>query len=309
MLSAPARAHKEGTFVFSLGIYEKALPRTESWVERLKMVRDLGFNFLELSVDESDERLARLDWTAAKRAKVRDACWQTGVRIHTLMLSGHRRFPLGSADPAIREKSLTMLCKAIDLASDLGVRNVQLAGYDVYYEPKTLASREYFIENLKRGVAYAAAKEVMLAIETMDDPFLNSLSKIKTIKDEIPSPWLQAYPDLGNLSACPENNVGRELELGIANIVSVHLKDTQAVTAKSKGQFRDVPFGAGVVDFAGCLRTLKRLDYSGAFTIEMWTEKAADPIQEVKQAKDFFDPLFVQAGFVQEPVAKTNVPS
>ena len=253
--------------MISLGIYEKALPRTESWVERLKMVRDLGFNFLELSVDESDERLARLDWTAAKRAKVRDACWQTGVRIHTLMLSGHRRFPLGSADPAIREKSLTMLCKAIDLASDLGVRNVQLAGYDVYYEPKTLASREYFIENLKRGVAYAAAKEVMLAIETMDDPFLNSLSKIKTIKDEIPSPWLQAYPDLGNLSAWPENNVGREL------------------------------------------RTLKRLDYSGAFTIEMWTEKAADPIQEVKQAKDFFDPLFVQAGFVQEPVAKTNVPS
>ena len=111
------------------------------------------------------------------------------------------------------------------------------------------------------------------------------------------------------MSAWPENNVGRELELGIANIVSVHLKDTQAVTVKSKGQFRDVPFGAGVVDFAGCLRTLKRLDYSGAFTIEMWTEKAADPIQEVKQAKDFFDPLFVQAGFVQEPVAKTNVPS
>ena len=104
MLTAPARAHKEGTFVISLGIYEKALPRTESWVERLKMVRDLGFNFLELSVDESVERLARLDWTAAKRAKVRDACWQTGVRIHTLMLSGHRRFPLGSADPAIMKK-------------------------------------------------------------------------------------------------------------------------------------------------------------------------------------------------------------
>lgn len=53
MLTAPARAHKEGTFVISLGIYEKALPRTESWMKRLKMVRDLGFNFLELSVDES----------------------------------------------------------------------------------------------------------------------------------------------------------------------------------------------------------------------------------------------------------------
>ncbi len=61
---------------------------------------------LELSIDESDERLARLDWTKAQRAEVRDASWQTGVRLHTLMLSGHRRYPLGSADPAIREKAL-----------------------------------------------------------------------------------------------------------------------------------------------------------------------------------------------------------
>ena len=290
----------------SLGIYEKALPKSESWQTRLQQVRDLGFNFLELSIDESDERLARLDWNSQQRAEVRDACWQTGVRIHTLMLSGHRRYPLGSANPAIRQKSLTMLEKAIDLASDLGIRNIQLAGYDVYYEPKTVTSREYFIENLKRGVAYAAEKEVMLAIETMDDPFLNSLTKIKAIKDEVRSPWLQAYPDVGNLSAWPENNVGRELELGVATIVSVHLKDTQAVTAESKGQFRDVPFGAGVVDFEGCLRTLKRLHYGGAFTIEMWTEKAADPIKEVKQAKAFFDDLFDRVGLSQEPVAATK---
>ncbi|KLI75640.1 MULTISPECIES: L-ribulose-5-phosphate 3-epimerase [Lacticaseibacillus] len=293
----------------SLGIYEKALPKTDAWLTRLRLVRDLGFNFLELSIDESDERLARLDWARDERAAVRDACWQTGVRIHTLMLSGHRRFPLGSADPAVRQKSYDMLVKAIDLASDLGIRNVQLAGYDVYYEPKTLLSREYFIENLQRGVAYAAAREVTLAIETMDDPFLNSVTKIQALKEQICSPWLQAYPDVGNLSAWPENDVGRELELGIANVVSVHLKDTQAVTADHPGQFRDVPFGDGVVDFAGCLRTLKRLHYGGAFTIEMWTEKAADPIKEVKEAKAFFDKLFNQVGLTQEPVAAANAQS
>ena len=286
----------------SLGIYEKALPMLDSWQQRLQQVHDLGFNFLELSVDESDERLARLNWTKTQREEVRDASWQTGVRLHTLMLSGHRRYPLGSADSAIREKSLEMLYKAIDLASDLGIRNIQLAGYDVYYEPKTVKSREYFIENLKSGVAYAAAKEIMLAIETMDDPFLNSLSKVKTIKDQIHSPWLQAYPDVGNLTAWPENNVGCELEKGIDNIVSVHLKDTFPVTSESKGQFRDVPFGKGTVDFEGCLRTLKRLDYGGAFTIEMWTEKADNPLIQVKKAKEFFDDLFDLVGLKQEPV-------
>ena len=57
----------------SLGIYEKALPKTDSWQQRLQQAHDLGFNLLELSIDESDERLARLDWTKAQRAEVRDA--------------------------------------------------------------------------------------------------------------------------------------------------------------------------------------------------------------------------------------------
>lgn len=286
----------------SLGIYEKALPHTDSWTERLTTVRELGFNFLELSVDESDERLARLNWTKAQRAEVRDASWATGVRIHTLMLSGHRRFPLGDENPVVRAKSLDMLYRAVDLASDLGIRNIQLAGYDVYYEPKTLESREYFIENLKRGVQYAAAKEVMLDIETMDDPFINSLQKVQDIKAQVHSPWLQAYPDVGNLTAWPTNDVGLELERGINEIAAVHLKDTKPVTATSKGQFRDVPFGDGTVDFAGCLRELHRLDYGGAFTIEMWTEKASDPLAEVRKAKAYFDQLFEQVGIEQEAV-------
>ncbi|ATO56323.1 xylulose 5-phosphate 3-epimerase [Loigolactobacillus coryniformis subsp. coryniformis] len=286
----------------SLGIYEKALPKTKSWVDCLQLVKKLGFNFLEFSIDESDERLARLNWTKKQQADLRDAIWQTGVRVHTLMLSGHRRYPLGSTDPTIRKRSLTMLYQAIDLASNIGIRNIQLAGYDVYYEAKSIESREYFIENLMKGVAYAASKEVMLDIETMDDSFLNSLSKVNYIKTQIHSPWLQTYPDLGNLTAWPENDVGQELERGVDSIVSVHLKDTKPVTKISKGQFRDVPFGEGTVDFVGCLRTLKRLNYNGAFTIEMWTEKTNDPITAVKKAKAFFDGIFADIGIEQEEI-------
>lgn len=138
----------------ALGIYEKALPRGLSWEQTFDLVHELGYNFLEFSVDESDERLARLDWTEHDRARFRDAMWHTHSRINTMMLSGHRRFPLGSKDPEVREKALDMMRKAIDLAVDLGIRNIQLAGYDVYYEPKTLLSREYFVENLRKCVAW-----------------------------------------------------------------------------------------------------------------------------------------------------------
>ena len=63
-------------------------------------------------------------------------------------------------------------------------------------------------------------------IEIMDDPFLNSIEKVVHMKKEIHSPWLQAYPDLGNINAWPENDIGSDLENNIDAIAAIHLKDT-----------------------------------------------------------------------------------
>ena len=290
--------------VNSLGIYEKALPQDLSWKEKFNLVKKLGFNFLEFSVDESDARLARLDWTKEQRKEFRDLMWDTDIRINNLMLSGHRRFPLGSKDPETRKKSLEMCQKAVDLCVDLGIHNIQMAGYDVYYEEKSENSRELYVENLAKCVHMAAKKNIMLSIETMDDPFITNIADIKQYKKQVRSPWLQAYPDLGNLSAWPQKDPAKDLENGIGNIVAIHLKDTLAVTDGFEGKFRDVPFGEGCVDFEGLLRELVRLDYNGSFTIEMWPGDNGDddPVAEVKEAKAFFDKIFKKVGIEQEPV-------
>lgn len=53
-----------------LGIYEKALPAGECWLERLRLAKTLGFDFVEMSVDETDARpgAARLESRAAPGA-------------------------------------------------------------------------------------------------------------------------------------------------------------------------------------------------------------------------------------------------
>ena len=270
----------------ALGIYEKALPRGLSWEQTFDLVHELGSNFLEFSVDESDERLARLDWTEHDRARFRDAMWHTHSRINTMMLSGHRRFPLGSKDPEVREKALDMMRKAIDLAVDLGIRNIQLAGYDVYYEPTTRESRERYYEGMARALEEAARYQVTLALEIMDTPFMNSISKYLTLKERLPSPWLLVYPDLGNLTAWG-NDMERELALGINHIVGVHVKETKPVGPSFPGAFRDVPFGEGTVDFVHCFKTLHDLHYAGPFLIEMWTEKAVEPLKEIALARQW----------------------
>lgn len=281
----------------TIGIYEKALPGNMTWLERLQLAKELGFDFIEMSIDETDHRLERLDWTQEEIDDVKSAMTETGVGIYSICLSGHRRFPLGSADPKIREQGLIIMQKAVNLASKLGIRNIQLAGYDVYYEEKTESSREYFIQNLQKSVQMAAAQQVMTSIEIMDDPFMNSIRKFLEIKKQIPSPWLQVYPDIGNLSAWPENDVGYELELGIPHIAAVHLKDTVNVRDDFPGQFKEVPWGEGNVDFLGNLKTLKRLGYEGTFLIEMWSETSEDPAKEIKHAQEFLYPIMKEAGY------------
>lgn len=280
-----------------IGIYEKALPQGITWAERFSLTQELGFDFIEMSIDETDERLARLDWTDEQIAQLREEMFATNVRINSICLSGHRRFPFGSTDPEKQKKAQKIMSKAIRFAHKLSIKVIQVAGYDVYYEKKSITSREAFIQGMKASVKEASTYGIMLSVEIMDDPFMNSITKFLEIKRQIHSPYLQVYPDLGNLSAWPENNPALELERGIDCITSIHLKDTYPVTDESAGQFRDVPFGEGCVDFLGLLKNLKRLDYDGTFLIEMWSEKSQDFRQDIQAAKEYLYPKLKEAGY------------
>ncbi|MBF0714686.1 L-ribulose-5-phosphate 3-epimerase [Gemelliphila palaticanis] len=280
-----------------IGIYEKATPKNITWLERLNFAKKLGFDFVEMSIDEQDFRLARLDWSKEERLDIVKAIYETGVQIPSICFSGHRRFPLGSNDPEIENKSLELMEKCIELASDLGVRTIQLAGYDVYYEEKSPETRARFIKNLKKSLAMAAKKQVTLAIEIMDDPFINSIEKHLAISKLVDSPWLMVYPDLGNLSAW-HNDIQSEFILGKNHVSAIHLKDTYPVTHESKGQFRDVPFGEGCVDFDKCFEILKSIDYNGPFLIEMWSENSDNPEKEIEVAKQYLLPKLEKAGLI-----------
>ncbi|MFY1027507.1 xylulose 5-phosphate 3-epimerase [Actinobacillus seminis] len=279
-----------------LGIYEKALPKNISWQDRLSIAKVCGFDFVEISIDETDERLARLDWTKEERIELVKAIITTGVTIPSMCLSGHRRFPFGSRDEKTRQKAYEIMEKAIQLAVDLGIRTIQLAGYDVYYEEQDAQTIARFQQGLEWATELAASNQVMLAVEIMDTKFMSSISRWKKWDEIIKSPWFTVYPDLGNLTAW-NDNVVEELQLGIDKISAIHLKDTYKVTDTCPGQFRDVPFGDGCVDFVSCFATLQKLNYRGAFLIEMWTEKSAEPIADIIQARQWIEQKMKDGGF------------
>ncbi|MEC5343798.1 L-ribulose-5-phosphate 3-epimerase [Brenneria populi] len=279
-----------------LGIYEKALPPGESWPTRLQLAKTLGFDFVEMSVDESDGRLARLDWSREQRLELVKAISLSGIRVPSMCLSAHRRFPLGSEDDEIRNHGLEIMFKAIRLAQDIGIRVIQLAGYDVYYQQANDLTRERFRHGLRLAVEMASRAQVTLAMEIMDYPLMNSISKALGYASYLNNPWFQLYPDIGNLSAW-DNDVQMELKAGKGHIVAVHVKDTLP------GVFKNVPFGSGVVDFARCFSTLRESGYCGPYLIEMWSETAPDPLKEIAAARDWVTRQMRQAGLSVEEEA------
>ncbi|MCG9625640.1 MULTISPECIES: L-ribulose-5-phosphate 3-epimerase [Vibrio] len=254
-----------------MGLYEKALPNELSWEEKLQQTKLLGFDFLEISVDESDERRSRLDWDDETIYDLKRLCERYEIPLQSMCLSAHRKYPYGSLDPQVRQQAHLHMEKAITLAFKLGIRTIQLAGYDVYYEPANQETHQNFIQGMKQAAKMAERAGVMLAVEIMDTCYLNSLSKFEVLNREVNSPFFTAYPDVGNISGW-NYDVSTELALSMPHIVQIHLKDTYKVTNDYQGQFRDLVIGDGEVDFEAIFETLKRTDCVVPMVIEMWAQ-------------------------------------
>jgi L-ribulose-5-phosphate 3-epimerase len=277
-------------FKMPVGLYEKALPPALSWEERLAAASQAGYDFVEISIDEGNERLSRLDWSAAERAALRQSIANTGVKVMTMCLSGHRKYPLGSHDPIIRQQGKEILRKAIGFAGDIGLRVVQVMGYDVFYETSDSETRANFIEGLEFGCRMASQAGVMLGLENLDTPFVDGMEKALAIINEINSPWLRLYPDIGNLAAVGYHPPD-ELLLARNLILGVHVKDALPRI------IRGVPFGEGIVPFRETFQALAQTGFWGLLGVEIWGQMHADhdPIASVAEARQFVGTLVTEA--------------
>jgi L-ribulose-5-phosphate 3-epimerase len=274
---------------YRLGLYEKSMPNVLTIREKLQAARKAGFDFMELSVDESDEKLSRLKWSNQQKAELVKASRETGMQIMTMCLSGHRKYPIGSEVKAIRLRGMEIMSDAIRFASETGLRIIQIAGYDEYYNPSNENTRRLFLENLGRSVEMSAAYGVILAFETMETELMNTVGKAMHYVDEIDSPYLQIYPDLGNITnaACLYgHDVLDDLRSGRGHLAAMHLKETVP------GRFREIPFGMGHVDFTGAILEALRMGVR-LFVGEFWHTGGNDWQSQLTRAHRFLRSKFI----------------
>ncbi len=253
---------------YQLGLYEKATPASLGWGERFSAIAEAGFDFMELSIDESQMRQDRLNWDQRQRRTFLRTQESAGLPVRSMCLSAHRKYSLGSTDPALRQKSLEIMEKALDLSADLGIRLIQLAGYDVFYEPSTPETEKRFRENLAKCTEMAACRGVLLGFETMDTSFMDTTAKAMRYVREIGSPWLGVYPDLGNLTNAAvlyHASVQEDLRTGKGHLLAMHIKET--VPGKDRG----IPFGEGHVNFSDGARIAWELGIR-RYVAECWDD-------------------------------------
>nr|WP_296050877.1 L-ribulose-5-phosphate 3-epimerase [uncultured Blautia sp.] len=265
---------------YKIGLYEKAMPDSLSWKEKLLAAKEAGYDYVELSVDTTERRIKRTDMTKEERLELVSLMYETGMPIRSMCVSALTKYSLGNDKEEYVARGMEILEKSINLAEDLGIRAIMIPGYDVYYEPSTLETKKRFLENLRKAARMAEKSGVLLGLETMENAFMNTVEKAMKYVTLCDSEYLKVYPDIGNITNAAteyQTDVAEDMELGRGNIIALHLKETLP------GRYREVPYGTGHVDFRQAIETAWKL-HVRRFVTEFWYHEGDDWKQELKNA-------------------------
>lgn len=274
---------------YVLGLYEKAMPPELSWKEKLQSAKAAGYDYMELSIDETEEKIRRLAMPKEERLRLVGEMYETELPIRSMCVSALTKYSLGNEDPAYCARGMEILKGAVELADDLGIRVVMIPGYDVYYQPSSVSTKRRFLKNLKEAAGIAEKAGVLLGLETMENDFMDTVEKAMKYVVLCKSNYLKVYPDIGNLTNAAwvyQTDIMEDLELGRGSITSLHLKET------APGQYREIPYGEGHVDFEGAIAKMWEMGvrrYVTEFWYKgnpMWREDLAEANRRMRKILD-----------------------
>ncbi|WP_129724512.1 sugar phosphate isomerase/epimerase family protein [Xylanivirga thermophila] len=237
--------------------------------ECIKMARDAGYDGIELSLDEEGE--VSLDSTEQDILRIKKIAEDEGMEIPSLASGLYWSYPATSSDPKIRQKSMDIVRKQLEIASILGADSIlvvpgavcadfipgcEVVDYDVAYDRALGAFTE-----LKKD---AEEMKVHIGLENVWNKFLLSPIEMREFIDKIDSPYVGAYLDVGNVvySGYPEHWI----KILGKRIKKVHFKDFRKSVGTLDG-FVDLL--AGDVNFPAVMDAFSAVGYDDYVTAEM----------------------------------------
>lgn len=228
-----------------------------------------GFQGIELAMDGSGELTPQT--SSAELKDIRKAAEEAGIEIHSLASGLYWDYPFTSDDAEERRKALELAGIQIRMAKELGAGAVLIVpgavGVDFLPERPAVsydAAYERALEAFLKIRETAGEYEIQVGVENVWNKFLLSPLEMRNFIDEIGSPFVGAYLDVGNVLYCgyPE----QWIEILGSRIKRVHFKDYRRAAGGLHG-FVDLL--AGDVDWKGVMEAFEAAGYDGWCSAEM----------------------------------------
>lgn len=251
---------------YEIGLYEKAMRNTLTWKEKMQCAKECGYDYLEISIDATEEKINRIYMDTEEKREIMEAIFDTGIPIGSMSVSALTKYALGDPDQAVRDRGMEIAEKSIQLSSALGVRTVMIPGYDIYYGESTIETKRYFLENIRKIAEIAEREGILVGFETMENNFMNTTGKAVQYVNMVDSAYLKIYPDAGNITnaaVANRHDVCEDLSLGKGKLIALHLKETKPDV------YREVPFLTGHVEFERIINTAWKLGVR-RYVTELW---------------------------------------
>ena len=164
-----------------------ALPADRTLFDRFQFAADSGFSGIEMP--------AATDLAEVER--VREAARRAALRVHSVVDTASRRFPLSSDDPEVVRQGVTSLTTALRTASTWGAGAVVLApaasAPGTSYQDAWNRSQTVIGERI---LPLARELDVVLAVEDLWDGFVVGPHEVARYVDAFASPFVKASFDL-----------------------------------------------------------------------------------------------------------------
>ena len=227
-----------------IGVNRWTMPGDWSLDEAFDAAREAGFDCIEINVGEAGELTPDTSETEARAIARRAA--EAGVALSSLSTGLGWAYPLTDPDPVKAARAQEYTAAQIRLASWMGLDTILCVPAVVTPEVPYDAAYEKAQAALRRLEPIAAEHRVVIGVENVWNKFLLSPLEAVRFVDEIGSPWVQAYFDVGNVLVFgyPEQWIrilGRRIK-------KVHVKDFKVgignITAFANPLQGDVPWPA-----------------------------------------------------------------
>jgi len=213
-----------------------------SVMDKFKMLKDLGFEGVEPTTPAAVQ----------ERKAMRQAVDATGVAVHGLSNGA-------SAD----------IVTAVELTKELGGDSVLVVVAAAKSNESYLTNYKKTQDNIRRAVASAEKTGVRILVENVWASWLNEPMSMARYIDEIGSPMVGSYFDIGN-NVCwglPEHWI----EVLGKRIGKIHIKDCDRKKQMDEGLRKgmEAEIGEGSVDWKRVRQELEKIAYTGWATAEV----------------------------------------